>query len=80
MKLEFSRQILGEKTNDKFNENAPSVIGVVPWGSTDGQTDMKKLTDACRNFAKSPLRVRNLKKLDDVNVHQFLVLRNKQIE
>ena len=54
MLLEFSRQIFEKYFNIKFDENTPSGSRVVPYGRTDGQTDMKKLTDFFRNFAKAP--------------------------
>jgi len=37
MKLEFSRQILENYSNIKFQENLSSGSRVVPWGRTDRQ-------------------------------------------
>jgi len=55
-KIEFSRQFFRKFSNIKFHENSSSASGVVPWGQTDGQTYMKKLILAFRNFRK-PLKV-----------------------
>jgi hypothetical protein len=50
MQLEFSRQIFQKYSNIKFHENLSSRSRV----PCDGQTDMKKLILAFRNFAKAP--------------------------
>jgi hypothetical protein len=50
MKLEFSRHISEKSSNIKFYENLSSWSRVVPCG----QTDMKRLIIAFRNFAKAP--------------------------
>jgi hypothetical protein len=42
--------MFGKYSNIKFHENPPSGSEIV----LDGQTDMKKLTVAFRNFAESP--------------------------
>jgi hypothetical protein len=54
MKLGFSRQAFEKSSNIKFHENPSSWSRVVPRGQTDGWTDMMKLIDAFRNFAKAP--------------------------
>jgi len=51
LKLEFSGQVFVNYSNIKFNENPSSGSRAVPCGRTDGQTDMTRLTAACRNFA-----------------------------
>jgi hypothetical protein len=53
MKLEFSRQIVEEYSNIKFNKKS---VHWKPSSSmrTDGQTDMTKLIFAFRNFKKAP--------------------------
>jgi len=53
MKLKFSRQIF-EYSNIKFHENPSSGNAVVPYGRTDGQTDMTKLIVTTLNFANAP--------------------------
>ena len=55
MKLEFPRQVFGKKYPDfKFNEYPYCESRVVPFGSTDGQTDMTKLLVALRSYANAP--------------------------
>ena len=54
MELEFSRQIYEKSSNIKFNGNPSSGSRNVPFGRTDGQTDMTKLIVAFRNFANAP--------------------------
>jgi len=54
MKLEFSRQIFDTPSNIKFHENPSSWSRVVPCGWTDRRMDMRRLTDALRNFANAP--------------------------
>jgi hypothetical protein len=51
MKLEYCRHIFEKYLNIEFHEN-PS--RVVPWGQTNGRTDMANLTVAFRNFANAP--------------------------
>jgi hypothetical protein len=58
MKLEFSRQIFEEYSPIRFQENPSSWSRVIPFGWTDGRTDMTKLTVAYRNFAKAPKKWR----------------------
>ena len=53
LKSEFSVQIFEKSSNIKFREN-PSIVSPVPCGPTEGQTDMKKLIVAFRNFVKAP--------------------------
>jgi len=53
MKIEFSRQIFGTYSNNKFNENPSSWSSVVPCGRSEGRTDMAKLIAALRNFANA---------------------------
>jgi hypothetical protein len=55
MELEFSWQIF-----ENFHENPSSVSQAVPYGRTDGHTDMKNLTVAFRNFAKAPKTYSNI--------------------
>ena len=38
----------------KFHENPSSGRRVVPWGQTDGRTNMTKLVVAFRNFVNAP--------------------------
>jgi len=52
MNLEFSRYVLDKYSNIKFHEKPYSGCRVVPCGQMDGQTDMRKLIVAFRNFAK----------------------------
>ena len=62
MTPEFSPQIFEKSPNIKLLENQSSKIQVVPCGQTeterraDGQTDMKKLIIAFRNFANAPTK------------------------
>jgi len=53
MKLEFSRQVFEKYSNIKFHENPFSGSRVV----LCGQTDMKKLVVAFRNFANAPYNI-----------------------
>ena len=52
MKLESHRQILGENSNIKFNQN-PSSGSRVPYGRTDEETDMTRLIVTFLNFANA---------------------------
>jgi len=54
MKLDFPNQIVEKFSNIKFNENSSCGSPAVPCGRTDGQTHMKKLMVAFRNFACAP--------------------------
>ena len=55
IKLEFSRQIFEKYSNVKFHENSSSGSRVVPYGQTDGQTDMIEANSRFfRNFANAP--------------------------
>jgi hypothetical protein len=45
---------LSKNTYNKFQENPSIGSRAVPYGRTDGHTDMTKLTVAFRNFAKAP--------------------------
>jgi hypothetical protein len=65
MKLAFSRQIFEESSNIKFNQNPFSRSRFVPCVRTDGQTNMKKLIVAFRNFANAP---KNLTIYNNVSV------------
>jgi len=56
MKLEFSRQFFEKYPNIEFHENPSSGSRVVPYGQTDGRTDMTKLIVAVRNFANAPTK------------------------
>jgi hypothetical protein len=53
MKLEFSRQIFGKRSNIKFTVNTSDGGGRTD-GRTGGRTDMTTLTIAFRNFANAP--------------------------
>jgi len=53
MKLEFFRHIFEKYTNIKFHENSSSGSRIVPFGWTDGRTDMSNLIVAFGNFAKA---------------------------
>jgi len=54
MELEFSRQFFEKSSNTIFHENPFSGSQVVPFGPTDGQTDITQLIVAFRNFANAP--------------------------
>jgi hypothetical protein len=54
MKLEYSRQIFENYSNIKCHETPSSGSRIDPGGGADGQTDMRKLIDAFRNFANAP--------------------------
>jgi hypothetical protein len=54
MKLEFSLQIFKKILNNKFCENRFGGTRVVTWRRRDGQTDIKDLRVAFRNFALAP--------------------------
>jgi len=54
MKFEFSLQIFDHYSNIKFHDIPSSGVRVVPYGWTDRQTDITKLTVAFTNFAKAP--------------------------
>ena len=54
MKLGFSRQILEKSPNIKFHGNPSSGSRVVPYGRTDGRTDMTALIVGFRTFANAP--------------------------
>ena len=54
IKLVFSRNIFEESSNIKFHENPSTGSPVVPCGRTEGQTDMKQLIVAFRNFVNAP--------------------------
>jgi hypothetical protein len=59
IKLEFSRQIFGKRSNTKFHQKPSSGSRVVPCGRTDGRTDarnMTKLIVAFHNFGKSLIK------------------------
>jgi hypothetical protein len=51
--LELSWQIFDEPSDIKFRENPSSESRVVPWGQTDGRTDMQKLFAMLRTRVKS---------------------------
>jgi hypothetical protein len=62
MKPEFSRQIFEKSSSITFHENPSSGSRVVPFGRTDGRTDMTKLIVAFCNFANAPkIQVRKWK-------------------
>jgi len=52
MKIEFHPKIFISYSNIKFHENPSSGSRVVPWGQTDGGTDMTKLKIAFQNFVR----------------------------
>jgi len=52
----LSRQFFEHSSNIKFNQNPSSRSRFVPWGQTDGQTDVKKLIVAFRGFANASVR------------------------
>jgi hypothetical protein len=52
MRLEFSKQILEERSSIKFHQNPSSGSRVLPRGRTDRQTDMTKRIVAFSNFPK----------------------------
>jgi hypothetical protein len=54
MTLQFSRQTFEKSSNMKYNENPYSGSPVVPWGQTDGKTDMTKLFAVLRTHLKNP--------------------------
>jgi len=54
MKVEFCGQIFEKYSNKKFHENPFDGSRVVPYGRTDGQTDMTKVIVTSRNFANAP--------------------------
>ena len=54
--IEYSRKIFEKYSNIKSHEN-PSSGSRVPYGRTDGQTDMAKLLVAFRNSANAPKTV-----------------------
>ena len=51
LRFELPRQLLEKSSNIRFLENPSSGSRVVPYGQTEGQTDMTQLTVAYRNFA-----------------------------
>jgi hypothetical protein len=57
MILEFSQQILENRSNIKFHENPPSESPVAPFGRTDAQTDKQaditKVIVAFRNLTNA---------------------------
>jgi hypothetical protein len=53
MKLEYSSQIFEKISDTKRNENLFNWSRFVPWGETDGQTDMVKLSVVCSNYANA---------------------------
>jgi hypothetical protein len=53
MKIDFSRQIFGTYSNNKFHENPSSWSIIVPCVQSEGRTDMAKLMVALRNFANA---------------------------
>jgi len=55
MKLGFSEQVFEKYSNIKFHENPPSGSRVVPWGQTNGGTDMINLPVASRNCVNAPI-------------------------
>jgi len=63
MIIEFLGQIFEKYSDIKFHENPTSGNGVVlcGWtdGRTDGETDMKKLILAFRNFVGTRLKTEN---------------------
>jgi len=52
--LELSCKIVEKYPNTKFHENPTCGSPFVPYGYTDGQTDMTKLTIPFSNFANAP--------------------------
>ena len=52
--IKFSAQIFEKYSNSKFHENLAGESRVVSRVRMEGQTDMKKLIVAFRNFANSP--------------------------
>ena len=54
IKLEFAQHIFEIYLNIKFRENTSSGSSVIPYGRTDGRTDMTRLIVAFRNFANAP--------------------------
>ena len=57
MELEYSRQIFEEYAYIKFHENPSIGSQVVPYGRTDGRTDMMKVIVIFHNFAETPKNV-----------------------
>ena len=51
MRVEFSRQIFGKYSSNKFHENPPSGAELL---RADGRTDMTKLIVVFRNSANAP--------------------------
>jgi hypothetical protein len=58
MKLEFSQQIFKKYRNIKFQECLSGGSRDVPYGQTDRQTDMKKLTVAVHTSANTSEKVK----------------------
>ena len=54
MKFEFSRQTFEKSSNINFHQNPSSGSRVVAYGRKEGQTVMRKLIVAFRNFANAP--------------------------
>jgi hypothetical protein len=54
MKFEFSRQMFEKNSNINFHQNPSSRSRVVSYGWKEGQTVMRKLIVAFRNFANEP--------------------------
>ena len=62
IKIEFYGQIFDKYWNIEFHENLSSGSRAVPYGQTDGRTDMMRLIVAFRNFADSPNNNRVVRK------------------
>ena len=58
MEIEISGHIFEKYSNIEFHEKPSNGNRVIPYGRTDGQTDMTKLLVAFRNFANVPKKGR----------------------
>jgi hypothetical protein len=58
IKLEFNRQIFEKYPNAIYHENPTSESRVIPYGQTEGRTDMTKQIVVFRNFSKAPKKIR----------------------
>jgi hypothetical protein len=56
IRLKCSRHIFEKSSDFKFHENPSSGGRVFPFGRTDGQTEMTRLTVAYHNFSNAPTK------------------------
>jgi hypothetical protein len=62
IKIKFSGQIFDKYCNIKFHENPSGGSRLVPYGQTDGWTDITRLIAAFHNFADAPKNNRVIRK------------------